>query len=240
MTTMKKHATIAPPLFPWQEVDTVLLDMDGTLLDKHFDDYFWEQYVPEHYSLLHDMPVAQAKKKLLATYQQVENTLDWTDLDYWSRQLGLDIPDLKIRVNHLIAVHPYVIDFLKFVKRLDKKLYLVTNAHSKTLDIKLRKTAIGDHFDRIICAEQVGMPKESPAFWDELAKIIPYDKKRCLLADDTKKVLFSARESGLKYLVFVARPSSKQPMKHADDFISIEYFNELMRLDQGERALPSG
>ncbi len=24
----------------------VLLDMDGTLLDKYFDDYFWEHLVP--------------------------------------------------------------------------------------------------------------------------------------------------------------------------------------------------
>jgi FMN phosphatase YigB (HAD superfamily) len=32
---------------PLDEIKYVLLDMDGTLLDKYFDDYFWEHLLPE-------------------------------------------------------------------------------------------------------------------------------------------------------------------------------------------------
>jgi FMN phosphatase YigB (HAD superfamily) len=30
----------------WQEIKTVFLDLDGTLLDLHFDNHFWLEYVP--------------------------------------------------------------------------------------------------------------------------------------------------------------------------------------------------
>nr|MDA8160407.1 haloacid dehalogenase [Desulfobacteraceae bacterium] len=120
-------------MIPWSEVDTVLLDMDGTLLDKHFDDYFWEHFVPEIYARENGIEEREARKKLLDTYRAKEGTLDWTDLDYWSEQLGLDIPALKLKIDHLIQVHPYVIEFLEFLQKSPRGVYLVTNAHGKTL-----------------------------------------------------------------------------------------------------------
>ena len=225
---MNSSVNIIKPDFAWQKIDTVLLDMDGTLLDKHFDDYFWEQYVPEHFSLKHNLSVNEAKKKLLERYRQVENTLDWTDLDYWSEQLGLDIPELKIRINHLIDVHPYVPDFLHFCRNNGKKIYLVTNAHPKTLAIKLEKTDIGHIFDRIVCAEEVGLAKEDVQFWTGLEKLLGFDKTRTMLADDTEKVLRSAEKYGMGQLIFVARSSSRKPVKYSRQYPSIEYFKELI------------
>lgn len=216
------------PVFPWDEIDTVFLDMDGTLLDKHFDDYFWEQFLPEHYSLSQDISVAEAKEQLLARYEKVKDTLDWADLDFWSRELGLDLQELKMRINHLIGVHPYVIEFFEFCLKAKKKLFLITNAHSQSLSIKLQKTAIGPWFDRIICASEVGAAKEEPAFWEKLEGLIDYDKKRTLLVDDTEKVLFTARDYGLGYLLYVARPSSRQRVQYSCNFPSIEYFKELL------------
>ena len=216
------------PVFPWSEIDTVLLDMDGTLLDKHFDDYFWEQYVPEHYSLVHNLSVEEAKEQLLARYHQVKETLDWSDLDFWSRELGMDLQELKLRINHLIGVHPYVVDFLEFCIKNNKKLYLITNAHSRTLSIKQEKTAIGPWFDRIVCAGEVGAAKEEPVFWERLQGMLGYDKQRTLLVDDTEQVLFTAQDHGLRYLLFVARPSSRQRVQYSCNFPSIEYFKELL------------
>ena len=220
------------PDFTWPEVDTVLLDMDGTLLDKYFDDHFWEEYVPKIFAQRNGLTEQDARKELLKRYQRVENTLQWTDLDYWSDQLGLDIPELKCKVDHLIKVHPYVTDFLKYVKGIGKTVHLVTNAHSKTLDIKLRKTALGPYFDRIVCAEEIGFAKEQVEFWSQLETFLQFEKKRTLLADDTAKVLRSAKEYDMGFLLFVARPSSRIPLQYSPEFPSIATFNELIPDEQ--------
>ena len=221
------HTQIKPD-FSWSQIDTILLDMDGTLLDKYFDDHFWEEYVPKIFAETNGLSEKDARKILLQRYQSVENTLQWTDLDYWSERLGLDIPELKCKIDHLIQVHPYVVDFLDYIKSINKEVHLVTNAHSKTLDIKLRKTALGSHFDRIVCAEEIGYAKEQPEFWNKLAEHLHFDKGRTLLADDTAKVLHSAQQYGMGFLVFVARPSSRIPVKFSPDYPSITYFNELI------------
>jgi putative hydrolase of the HAD superfamily len=228
---MKKVSYEAVPMRwepEWETVDTVLLDMDGTLLDKHFDDFFWEHYVPEIYAENNDLTPLEARKELLARYKSIEGTLAWTDLDYWSRELGLDIPALKLKIDHLIQVHPYVIDFLQYCRRLKKKVHLVTNAHSKTLAIKMQKTAIGDYFDRIICSQDVGLPKEDPEFWQRLEKILGFDKERTLLADDNENVLQAAQIYGMGVLIYVARPSSRAEIHYSNDFPSIVYFKELI------------
>jgi len=212
----------------WDKIDTVLLDMDGTLLDKHFDDYFWEHYVPEIFAEKNDLTPLEARKELLARYRRIEGTLAWTDLDYWSEKLDLDIPALKLKIDHLIQVHPYVIDFLQYCGNLDKKVHLVTNAHSKTLDIKMRKTDIGFYFDRIICSQDIGLPKEESGFWDRLEVLLGFNKQRTLLADDNENVLRAAQSYGMEVLIFVARPSSRADILYSEKFPSIVYFKELI------------
>ena len=212
----------------WSQVEFVLLDMDGTLLDKHFDDYFWEKYVPEVFAKKHDITIVQANSELLSRYKSKEGTLDWTDLDFWSSELDLDIPELKNQVDHLIAVHPYVIEFLEYCRKIGKKTYLVTNAHSKTLEIKMGKTALQGYFNKIVCSLEVGIAKEDPTFWGKLRSIISFDPEKTMLADDTEKVLLSAEKAGIKHLISVAKPSSKSPACPSKRFNSITYFKELI------------
>ena len=216
------------PTFTWPQIDTILLDMDGTLLDKYFDDHFWEEYVPKVYAQANKVTKDDARKVLLQKYKAVESTLEWCDLDFWSEQLGLDIPELKCKVDHLIQVHPYVIDFLKYIKSIGKVVHLVTNAHSKTLDIKLRKTKIGPHFDRLVCAEEIGFAKEEPEFWNKLEAMLGYDKSKTLLADDTEKVLHSAKQYGMGFLLSIARPSTRLAVNYSENYPSVAFFNELI------------
>jgi putative hydrolase of the HAD superfamily len=218
---MKK---IAPD---WNNIDTVLLDMDGTLLDKYFDDHFWEEYVPSQYAIKNGISDEEAKEDLMPRFRSMEETLDWANLDFWSHQLDLDVPALKRQVQHLIAIHPNVVEFLEKVKAVGKEIYMVTNAHGKTLDLKMERTELADRFDGIITSHEIGMPKEEPAFWESLKKVIPFDAERTLLGEDTEAVLRSASLYGIRYLVFVANSSSAKPPKDSDSYYSIQNFGEI-------------
>ena len=212
----------------WPSIDTALLDMDGTLLDKHFDDHFWEKYVPSQYAALHGITAREAEDRLMDLYRSQEKTLNWTDLDFWSERLGLDIPALKRKVEHLIAVHPYVIPFLESLRSCGKRVLLVTNAHGKTLDLKMERTALSGLFHHIITSHEIGLPKEDPRFWETLREKVPFRPERTLLAEDTEAVLVSAAEFGIRYLVFVSRSSSARPVRPSSRFFSIETFREIM------------
>ncbi len=213
----------------WENIDTVLLDLDGTLLDRHFDDYFWGCYVPENYALLYDLEIEEARGQLLARFNELQGTLAWADLDHWSEVLGMDIPELKRRVDALVAVHPHVVDFLLFCRENQKRVCLVTNAHHKTLAIKMARAPLVKYWDQVVCAEEIGVAKEEPEFWPRLERCLGYDKARTMLVDDTERVLDAAfTHGGLRYLIHVARPSSRAPKGYSTRYSSIVYFSELI------------
>jgi HAD superfamily hydrolase (TIGR01509 family) len=211
----------------WSDVTHVLIDMDGTLLDKYFDDYFWSHLVPERYAEKNDMSFGKAKEYLFNKYRNQEKTLNWTDIDYWTAELGLDIPALKEQIRHLIDVHPYVEEFLTLLKEHKKKVIMATNAHYKTVSLKMKKTRIGHYFDKIITSNDVGSPKEHQPFWERAQKLLGFEKDRTMFIDDTEDVLHAAHEYGIKYVIFKAYASSKEPPGNSQEYVEIHEFKEL-------------
>ncbi len=215
-------------MLDWQQIQTVLLDMDGTLLDLHFDNYFWREHVPLRYAEKHQISVEHAKDALFPIFRNKEGTMEWYCVDYWSETLDLDIARLKAEVDHLIAIHPFVLEFLEQVRQSGKTLALVTNAHQKSLMLKLDRTALHNHLDHVICSHEFGMPKENPEFWDKLKERLPFDNDTTLLIDDSLAVLRSARDYGIRWLLSVINPDSKTPPRTIDEFDAIESFRQIL------------
>ena len=215
-------------MIDWTRIRTVLLDMDGTLLDLHYDNHFWLEHVPRRYAERHGLGIDAAKAALMPRYRAAEGTLNWYCVEYWTEQLGLDIPLLKEEVEHLIAVHPHVPDFLAAVRASGRRLVLVTNAHGKTLKIKFRRTRLGDHFDSVVCAHDLGLPKEQHPFWERLRALEPFEPETTLLVDDSLPVLRSARAYGIAHLLAVARPDSKGQAKDGAEFPALRSFRDIM------------
>ena len=211
----------------WNNIDTVLLDMDGTLLDLHFDNVFWLEWVPTHYAKLHDLTVPVAKQQLYAQFAQQHGQLNWYCVDYWTEALGLDIAELKKELVHLIQIRPQVEHFLSALKKHGKKIYLVTNAHHKSVQLKMDKTGLTQYFDAVITSHQFGVPKEHAAFWPLLKKQINFNEQRTLFIDDSVAVLNSAKQFGIKVLLAIAQPDSKRPAVYHEEYFCISSFGDI-------------
>ena len=218
---------IIQPAPTWDEIDTVLLDMDGTLLDLHFDTHFWLEHVPARYAEANSLPIEKAREQLMKRYRSAEGTLEWYCVDYWSDQLNLNIETLKQEVDHLISLRPDVISFLQALANAGKHRILVTNAHGKSLSLKMKRTPIGDHLDEIITSHDIGLPKESSDFWDKLQQKHYFLPERTLLIDDSINVLSSAEKYGIKHLRAILQPNSKLDPDPHDKFIHVDRFTDI-------------
>ncbi|MFH1148642.1 MAG: GMP/IMP nucleotidase [Pseudomonadota bacterium] len=219
------------------QVESVLLDMDGTLLDRHFDDYFWEDFVPEYYAEKNGLDLGSARDTLMRTYKDHEGTLNWTDIDFWSNELGMDIHALKQELKHLIEVHPYVEDFLEALKNRGKRVFLVTDAHSKVVDLKMKETGLDRYFDARITCFEIGFPKEDMRFWERAEETLSIGKGKTLFIDDREKILITAKRFGIEYTIYKAGANSKRKEIRPPQFPAITEYRELL---DGIPASPSG
>ena len=214
-------------MIDWQAIDTVMLDMDGTLLDLHFDNYFWVHHLPTRYAEIHGKPFAAARESLAASIQAHQGSLQWYCLEFWSDTLQVDIRALKEEVKHKIQVRPHVQEFLERLRQHGKQAMLVTNAHPQSMSLKFEVTAIDQWLDLIISAHEFSHPKEAQDFWQALALRERFEPARTLFIDDTLSVLDSARDYGIGHLLAIHQPDSQIP-RRISQYPAIEHFSEIM------------
>jgi putative hydrolase of the HAD superfamily len=154
--------------------------------------------------------------------------LNWYCLDFWTETLGMDVAAFKHEVDHLIKVRPCVVEFLDAVRASGRPAVMVTNAHLKSLQLKMDRTGLDHHLDRMVSSHSLGLAKEEPGFWQRLQEVEAFEPERTLLVDDSLAVLDAARDYGIAHLLAVHRPDSQQPAKDVGDYQAIDGFHQVM------------
>ncbi|MBI5136544.1 MAG: HAD-IA family hydrolase [Nitrospirae bacterium] len=212
----------------WRRAGTVLLDMDGVLLDLYFDDDFWMEHLPARYAAVHDLDRVSARDMLLAWYREQEGTLNWYDVDYWSHRVGFDVTHLKVRQAGRIALHPLVPEFLTTLGNTGRRRVLVTNAHPKAMRLKLAASGLGKYLDGTVSAFDIGMGKEEPGFWERLHRVVDYRPERAVLIEDSLPNLGTAAAYGMGGLIQVTQPNSHQPPRPAGPYAAVAGVGDLI------------
>jgi HAD superfamily hydrolase (TIGR01509 family) len=216
------------PAVDWTAIDTVLLDMDGTLLDLRFDNWFWQELIPSRYAAANGLSQAETQGLLAPKFIEVKGTLQWYCIEYWTRELRLDIRSIKREALSRVSFLPGAQAFLSKLKDSGKRRVLVTNAHPATLGLKNEHVALTQYFDAYYSAHPFAYPKEDAAFWPRLAAEERFQPQRTLFVDDSLAVLNAARDFGIGWLRAVRRPDSGQPPQHTGEYAAVDRVADLM------------
>jgi putative hydrolase of the HAD superfamily len=214
--------------FSWGQIDDVLLDMDGTLLDRHFDNFFFEEELPRRYAALQGLPFDESRSRLMAMYRSVEGELAWTDLHYWSERVGIDVVAMHKELDHMIGFLPGAEEFLQYLKSLGKRVTVITNAHESGVSVKTAKTGLDRRVDRIVDAFEVGYLKMRPEYWPKCQRLLGFDPARSLFMDDDEGCLMAAKQFGVAHLIHSAKSSSRLPPAQLAQFFSVTEFRPLL------------
>lgn len=211
----------------WQHIDLVMFDMDGTLLDLAFDNFFWQHAVPQAWAVANGHSHDAAKQILYPQFKAQEGHLNWYSLPYWSDALQLDLNGLKQQHQDRISLRPQAQQLLEQLQQAGKTLWLVTNAHPQALHIKMQQTGIANYFEQLISSHDLGHAKEQAPFWQLLEQAYRFDKSRSIFIDDSESVLHAADAYGIQHVVSIIQPDSSLPARQALKFPALHQLMDL-------------
>lgn len=225
-------------LVDWHNIDTIMLDMDGTLLDLHYDNYFWLQHLPNIYSQKNNISADAAHSELVQRFGREQGTLNWYSVDFWSAQLNMDVAQHKKDIAHLIQPRPGAINFLHAAAQSGRRVWLVTNAHHHSLTLKLAHTPLTQFCAQIFCSHDFNAPKESAIFWQALQAQESFNPARTLFIDDSEPVLHAAAAYGIAHCLTIAQPDSMRPARSALHFPVLNHFDDVLPIPYAPYVAP--
>ena len=210
------------------QCETLMLDMDGTILDLSYDSHIWLKIIPEKLAEKRDIPISAAISLMNEHVIRMKNTLEWYCIDNWSKLLDIDVLEIHKAEKGRIRYLPGAKSFLQEISNSSIRIILVSNSHRDTLNLKLNETDFGDYFEAIYISHDFVYPKENPLFWRELMKKESFKKNKTVFVDDNQSVLESASIFGIKSLIQILNPDSQRPGLKSCNFFGVKNLSCLL------------
>jgi len=162
-------------------------DLDGTLVDAAFTELVWLEAIPELYAQKAGMDVSQAREQVLQEYQRIgDGALEWYDIAYWFRYLGLpgEWEGLLERYASQVRVYPEVHEVLARLRER-YSLLILSNAAREFIEVEMRRGELWGYFDRVFSAtSDFGLVKKNPEFYQRICELLGVRPQRLIHVGD--------------------------------------------------------
>lgn len=214
-------------MLPWSDIETVLLDLDGTVIDLAFDNFLWGDLLPEYAAKALGACEAEIAREIeLASSDRPP--LTYYSVEHWSQHFATDVVALHRELQHFVFYRKGSLEFLRQVRNRVNRVVVVSNGHPSAIAVKNSALNFSSLVDVVFSAFDLGTPKQDYAFWARLREIEPFQPDRTLFVDDTPAVLKAARNFGIGHVFAIDQPDTTQPPVATTHKPSIRYLSELV------------
>ncbi len=190
-------------------IKALIFDFDGLILDTETPEYLaWQEIYHEHgYELPHD-----EWGKIIGGY----GLSDFDAAHHLAllSQGQLDSASLRTRHSaeslariHAQSVLPGVLDYIHEAKRLGLKLAIASSSHHGWVDNHAKRLGIFHYFDKVICADDVGVgrTKPNPDLFLLALNQLQVQKDAAVIFEDSPNGVLAATRAGI-FVVAVPNP----------------------------------
>lgn len=211
----------------WDQIQTVMIDMDGTLIDLCFDHVIWNHALPQQLAQKRGISPKEAHDLLYSEYRP-PFPIDFYSIDAWARKTGLDLMQIHKDTSHLLQYRPGAIQFLEFLKARKLRVVIATNCHPKSFELKDSILNIRSKVDAVYSSADFGVAKDEVEYWDCVEQIESFPRSHTLFIDDAQPILDTGWEAGIGHLMTIKQPNCLIPAVSTFFHPVIDDFRDLL------------
>ena len=174
-------------------IKVVSFDMEGTLVDPTFSNLVWGHDIPQLYAEIRGISFDDAKKQVLEQYRQIgDERIEWYDVSYWFRRLGLpsDWRELLERRRGACKTFP---ESRGVLERLKRKYILIVTSNTIREFLEVQLCDLSGFFDRVFSApSDFGDVKKSAEFYRRICEMMDVNPRTVAHVGDHLKFDYEA------------------------------------------------
>ncbi len=180
-------------------MDTIIFDMDGTLIDSSKVISNSINFVRENIGLS-KLPKDEILRYINTPHINVAKYL--YESEEFSQEQSRYFEEYYMQnCTKDIELYPKIDEVLKTLANENKKLAIATNAFSSYAIEMLKHLNIYDYFDVIMGVDNVKHPKPHPEMVLKIMENFNSSKEKTILIGDSQKDVLSAKGAGIKYIL---------------------------------------